>query len=282
MLDTEEKKLRLAFDAIANDYDRNDFYYKEIRTLLSERLPLINLQPKLILNLGAATGSSTKILREFYPMAKVIEVDWSMNMLKQKSATERIAICANTHFLPLTNNSIDIVFSNLLLPSCKDYEKIFTEIRRILRNPGLLLFSTLGPSTLNEIRKAWKSVDRHQHVHFFTDMHIIGDSLIKAGFVEPVMSVENITINYRNISLLINDLRSIAGTNRSAKKLIGLTTPRRWEKFISNLGQNLEGKIPISFEIIFGQAWQSPYTNNAYMVDGEAHFPLSDLIKNRG
>jgi len=282
MLDTDQTQLRRACDQIAASYDQQDFFCREIRNRLTERLEFITLEAETIVDLGTATGHSARLLKQRFPQASVIEIDWSMNMLAQHPDANRFAVCADAHQLPFADESVDIIYSNLMLPSCLDPERVFTEARRILKHPGLILFSTLGPDTLKELRRAWAKVDNHTHVHDFADMHNIGDALVKAGFREPVMDVETLTVNYQDVNKLVVDLRALAATNRSAGRQRGLMTPRRWQKFSDALRPDGAGRLAITLEVVTGQAWSGPATAGVQMDDGIAKFPLSRLRQYRG
>ncbi len=140
------------------------------------------------------------------------------------------SVCADSHRLPFADASVDIIVSNLMVPGCADPVAVFREARRVLRTPGLLLFSTLGPDTLKEVRRAWPADDPHPHVHAFADMHNIGDALVGAGFREPVMDVEMLTVNYREVRRLVTDLRAVAATNQLAARRRSLTGTGRWRE----------------------------------------------------
>ena len=231
MLDSAQQSMRRVFDNVAENFDTQDFFCAEIRGRLSERLGLITLEPDNIVDLGTATGRAFEQLQLRFPDSQVIELDWSLNMLDCGTRSERDRVCADAHQLPFANASIDIIFSNLLLPGCADPEQIFSEARRVLRYPGLFLFSTLGPDTLKQIQRAWATVDDFAHVNKQADMHNVGDALVNAGFRDPVMDVEMLTINYRDVSKLITDLRAAGAVNRAANRNPGLTTPRQWKRF---------------------------------------------------
>lgn len=278
MHELDQTLQRRAYDRIAPSYDATDFFNAEVRARLSERLDLITLEPAVVLNLGSGTGAGTRELQALYPQALVIDLDWSEGMLAAGTHAAS-GICADSHRLPLADASVDLILSNMMLPDCADPMAVFSEARRVLRNPGLFMFSTLGPDTLREVRTAWSRVDDHPHVHVFADMHNVGDALVHAGFREPVMDVAAVTINYQNTRRLTEDLRAVAATNTAANRRRGLTTPRRWQSFVNELDghRNAAGKIPVTMEVIIGQAWTGAPERGVPLTDGEASFPLSRL-----
>lgn len=279
MHELDQKQLHRACERAASGYDEADFICTATRERLFERLDLFTLQPQRILDLGCGTGSAATELRRRYPDAQVVSLDWSENMLREAHSHTRMTVCADSHRIPLADESVDIVVSNMMLPGCADPEAIFKEARRVLRNPGVFLFSTLGPDTLKQVRRAWAQVDQLPHVHIFPDMHNVGDALAHAGFREPVMDVEMLTINYSALNRLITDLRAVAATNVAACRLRGLTTPRRWQQMAEALAtkENSAGKLPISLEIVTGQAWAGAAERGVRMEDGVASFPISRI-----
>ena len=101
---------------------------------------------------------------------------------------------------------------------------VFREFRRILKPEGLLMFSSFGPDTLRELREAWRTVDDQPHVIDFLDMHDLGDMLMQAGFLEPVMDVDRHTLTYSNVIGLLRDLHGIGSRNISARRQRGPAT----------------------------------------------------------
>jgi len=278
MHELDQTLQRRAYDRVAPGYDTTDFFNAEVRARLAERFDLITLEPAVVLNLGSGTGAGTRELRARYPEALIIDLDWSEGMLAASSQTAS-DVCADSHKLPLTDNSVDLILSNMMLPDCADPMQVFSEARRVLRTPGLFIFTTLGPDTLREVRAAWSRVDDHPHVHVFADMHNVGDALVHAGFREPVMDVATLTINYQNERRLAEDLRAVAATNTDTNRRRSLTAPRRWQGFVSELknNRNAAGKIPVTMEVITGQAWTGEPDRGVPLSDGEASFPVSRL-----
>lgn len=280
MHELDESRLRRSCDRAADGYAEADFFCREVRGRLLERLTLITLQPATVVDLGGGTGESMDLLRALYPGAELINLDWSLAMLRRAAGrADSRSVCADSHRLPFADASVDIIVSNMMVPGCADPVAVFREARRVLRTPGLLLFSTLGPDTLKEVRRAWPADDPHPHVHAFADMHNIGDALVGAGFREPVMDVEMLTVNYREVRRLVTDLRAVAATNQLAARRRSLTGTGRWRSFAANLeaGRDAEGRFAVSIEAVTGQAWTGAPDRGVPLQDGEARFPLSRL-----
>jgi len=251
---------RRSFDRAAATYDAAAVLQAEVRGQLLERLDLTRLEPGVVLDVGAATGQGARALKQRYPGARVIAVDASLGMLRR--AARRRAwfrpfalLGADAAQLPLADASVDLAFSNLLLPWC-DPDALFVELRRVLAPRGLLTLTGLGPDTLKELRAAWASVDGHARVGEFIDMHDVGDALVRAGFAAPVLDVERYTLRYSDVQGLAADLKSTGARNAAAGRLKGLTSPRKFAAMQRAYeAQRMDGRLPATCEVVFAQAW---------------------------
>ena len=251
---------RRSFDRAAATYDAAAVLQAEVRGQLLERLDLTRLEPGVVLDVGAATGQGARALKQRYPGARVIAVDASLGMLRR--AARRRAwfrpfalLGADAAQLPLADASVDLAFSNLLLPWC-DPDALFVELRRVLAPRGLLTLTGLGPDTLKELRAAWASVDGHARVAEFIDMHDVGDALVRAGFAAPVLDVERYTLRYSDVQGLAADLKSTGARNAAAGRLKGLTSPRKFAAMQRAYeAQRMDGRLPATCEVVFAQAW---------------------------
>jgi len=290
-----QNRIRRAFDRAATGFEHADFLHREIRDRLLSRLPIVNIEPDRILDLGAGTGGAATCLLRTFPASQLIALDFSAAMLAQAnsmrppraapsddSLTEPIAaICADAHRLPITDQSIDLIFSNLLLQHCPDPLTILKEARRVLRFPGLFTFTTLGPQSLHELGEAWAGADTFTHIAPVLNMHDLGDALIQAGFSEPVMYTERLTITYQSLARAITDLRGVGSINATIDRNRGLTGRQTWQRLTDGYEQcrNADGKLPVTLEIIYGLAWSGQSASGLRLSDGEFEIPVDELRK---
>ena len=127
-----------------------------------------------------------------------------------------------------------MVWSNLALQWCNDLPATFVELQRVLKVDGLLMFSSFGVDTLQELRTAFHDVDGYNHVNRFADMHDIGDMLVAAGFADPVMEMERITLTYNDVRAVMQDLKSIGAHNATAGRAPGMMGKAAWRRVMEN------------------------------------------------
>lgn len=282
--------VRRAFSAASAQYDQFAVLQTEVRTRLLERLDWVKLAPTAILDLGSGTAVASKLLQQRYPQAQVIAMDAAFGMLQQaqqqygllQKLLLRISpggfarICADAYRLPFKSASMDLVFSNLMLQWCDPPDEVFAEIKRVLKPAGVFLFASFGPDTLRELRQAWASVDEHTHVSRFIDMHDLGDAMIRAGFSEPVLDVERMTLTYPEVMGLMRDLKAIGAHNATAGRPAGLTGRNVLKQMISAYElQRREGVIPASYEVVYGQAWGNDQPLRG--IGGEVRIPINKI-----
>jgi len=253
----ETRAARRGFDRACGTFDAASVVHELARDCLLERLPLVRLEPRCVVDLGCAAGDAAAQLHEAYPQARLLAVDSSLAMLDAARGRGGFIqpLAADAERLPLQDGSVDLIFANMLLPWCWP-QRVLAEAARVLADGGLLLFATLGPESLQQLRRAWAAVDDAIHVHGCFDMHDLGDMVVASGLAEPVMDVDRIELTYTDVSRLMNDLRSCGATNVAAGRRRTLTGRRRWAGFEQALltGRR-DGRFPITIELIFGQAW---------------------------
>ena len=266
----DKKQLRTAFERAAGSYDQAAVLQREISNRMLARLEYIKYKPDVILDAGSGTGYGTQQLAKRYDSSQLIAVDIAWTMLTharpntawwqrllplQQQRTDYV--CADIEQIPLKNESVGMIWSNLALQWCNDLNHTFGEMYRILRTDGLLMFSTFGPDTLKELRQAFAGIDGYSHVNRFADMHDIGDLLLNHRFSTPVMDMEYITLTYDDVIGVMRDLKAIGAHNVIQGRRQGLMGKHQWQRAIAAYETlRRDGKLPATFEVVYGHAWK--------------------------
>lgn len=251
---------RRRFERAAGSYAKASRLEAEIGTRMLERLDYVKLAPGRVLDAGS--GPPQRALGKRYPAAEVIALDFAMAMLRsgRKRLLERSApkpVCGDLARLPLAGGSVELVWSNMALHWAAEPLAALREFHRVLAIGGLLMFSTLGPDTLAELREAAGA----ERVHAFADMHDLGDMLVAAGFAEPVMDTERVTLLYESGAALLDDLRASGQTFAQApptgaprRGLAGRGFRAALERGLA--AQRRDGRLAVRYEVVYGHAWK--------------------------
>jgi malonyl-CoA O-methyltransferase len=257
------------FGKVAASYGEADFFAREVDRRMQERLDYVKVEPKRILDLGCSRGGSFAGLTARYPEAQLLGLDIAPGMLDTGRAPragwqrwlglgkaggpQRLA--ADAAKLPLPAKSASLVWSNLLLHWLDDPLPALAEAHRVLEVGGLLMFSTLGPDSLKELRMAF--ADGYAHTQRFIDMHDLGDMLVGCGFADPVMDMEVITLTYDDLDRMFAELRAAGSACAMKSRRHGLTgRASMLAARAAYEAMRRDGKLPATFEIVYGHAWK--------------------------
>jgi malonyl-CoA O-methyltransferase len=251
---------------------QEDVLAREASRRMASRLDYVRITPAHVLDAGCARGQDLSVLRERYPAAEVIGLDWSEALLRDASgrrtlldrarglfgaATPRL-VCGDMDRMPFGDGVFGLIWSNLALGWSDDPIAGLRELQRVMAPGGLLMFCSYGPDTLRELRGAFASVDTQPHVHAFIDMHDVGDMLAASGFSAPVMDMEIITLTYADVESLVRDLRTSGQTNAAQDRRRGMTGRELWRRMEAAYEtERRDGRIPATVEIVYGHAWKA-------------------------
>jgi malonyl-CoA O-methyltransferase len=245
----DRRAARRRFERAAATYEKASRLESEVGARMLERLDYVKLAPRRILDAGS--GPPQPVLGKRYPGAQVMALDFSLGMLRSAKfgffQKRPFSVCGDLQRLPLADASVDLVWCNMALHWLADPAEALREFHRVLGGEGLLMFSTLGPDTLKELRAAAGQA----RVHSFSDMHDLGDLLVGSGFSAPVMDMEMIQIEYRQERDLLADLRASGQTSARADRPRGLAG----RSFAARLRDSLAPRA--TFECVYGHAWKS-------------------------
>ncbi|MCA1246731.1 methyltransferase domain-containing protein [Massilia sp. MS-15] len=262
----------------------SDFLRREIAARMHERLQLVKIVPKQVLDAGCGAGADLALLQKTYPAAQILGIDAapamaaaarapapatrSLNQMLSRLLPAKAGVdllCGDFGNLPFGPNALDLLWSNLALHWHPQPDRVFAEWRRVLRVDGLLMFSCFGPDTFAELRTAFAALDEGPHTLPFVDMHDFGDQLVEAGFSTPVMDMERITVTYDSAASLLADVRALGG-NPLATRRRGLVGRAAWQRVLDafEAQRRPDGKLGLSFEVIYGHAFRpAPRTTAA-------------------
>ncbi len=285
----DKPRLKAAFEHAAGHYDAYAVLQQTVALRMIERLDLVDIQPRWVLDAGAGTGFAARRLSARYAGCRTVVLDLAMAMLRQaRSKAPRFFsrqryLQADIESLPLARGSVEMVFANLSLQWCNDLEAVFAGFRRVLQPQGLLMFSTLGPDTLSELRDSWAGVGPGPHVHAFLDMHDIGDLLVRAGFHGACLDVERLTLTYRDLEALMRDLKYLGAGNAAQGRPRGLTGKGRLAEVRERYERHRRnGVLPATYEVVFGHAWAPLPTTRPQDGSTVATFPLVRVPRDPG
>ncbi|HEV7432110.1 MAG TPA: malonyl-ACP O-methyltransferase BioC [Steroidobacteraceae bacterium] len=256
---------------------------------LLERLQFFDLKPRVILDLGCGVGTAAAQLRRRFPRSRVVAIDSAYLMTREARRRQHFwrrfeCVCADARALPLAGQSVDLVFSNLMLQWCDDPAALFAQMQRVLRPGGLILYSTLGPDTLHELRTAWSSADTASHVSAFADITQLAAAMSHSGLSEPVMDRELQLAHYPDVHALMSELRTLGAQHAAADRRRSLTGRSRMQRMLDAYeSMRTAAGIPASWEIIYGAGFAGtarPDTSGT-LGAGEYAVPLG-AVRSRG
>ncbi|WP_313644769.1 malonyl-ACP O-methyltransferase BioC [Stenotrophomonas sp.] len=259
----DRNHVRRAFARAASSYHAAAVLQQEVAKRLLESLDYLeDRQPQVILDIGSGPGHSSAAMKKRWPKAQVIALDLAQPMLveaKKQAGWWRpfSRVCADARALPLADNSVDVIFSNLCLQWVEDLPAVFAGFRRVLKPGGLLVCSTFGHDTLVELRAAFAQADDTAHVSRFVQIAQFGDALLAAGFRDPVLDRDMFTLTYDDLPALMRELKAIGATNAMHDRRHTLTGRGRLAAAQAAYEplRRTDGKLPSSWEVIYAHAW---------------------------
>jgi malonyl-CoA O-methyltransferase len=228
---------------------------------MEERLEWIKLKPSRWAHWAPVRGGlqAHGLLAKRYPESQCYVVENELD--RAEYASKSIAkpwwqparwTGPSTCFETPAEGAVQLVWANMALHMAADPQTLLAEWHRALGVDGFVMFSCLGPDTLVELRRLYQTLGWPEPAHEFTDMHDWGDMLVGAGFAEPVMDMERITLTFESPERLLQELRGL-GKNLHIQRFSGLRG-RRW---LSSLHQALRAApLQLTFEVIYGHAFK--------------------------
>ncbi|MGH1461487.1 MAG: malonyl-ACP O-methyltransferase BioC [Neptuniibacter sp.] len=250
----DKQRIAISFSNAAGTYDGLAEFQRQVGTDLLGYLPEQQSGP--IMDLGCGTGYFTPLLRHQYPSSDLLNLDLALGMLQfaklNRPAVNTHWLCADAEALPLGDKSIGLIYSSLAIQWCENLTQLFTEVERILKPGGQFVFSTLGPSTLSELRYAWSEADTYVHVNQFAEQKqirkSIPDSLSVSEFREELK-----VLKYSELKELTDELKGIGAHNMNSGQPTGLVGRDKIRKFKAAYEQKRagDGMLPATYQVFY-------------------------------
>lgn len=247
-----------SFSTATNSYDVSARLQRFTGKHLMPKLP--NRNDLTVVDLGAGTGFFTNILASKYQ--KVIGVDLSKKMLQfaESNSTHHIQwLEADAYDLPFEDDSIDLMYSNLMIQWCDPLNTLLKEITRVLKPGGLFIFSTLVDGTLHELKSSWKQVDNDSHVIDFQTEDSINETFKASTFKLLEHEVKDVVLEYENVIHLAKELKGLGANHLPNKVNKGLVGKDKWRKMTESYNdfQEPNGVYPATYCVFSGIAVKS-------------------------
>ena len=242
--------------------------HAEVARRMAEKLQVILHQPELVIDWWSGLGAGAALLAQAYPKAARVLVEpdavWAARSREQAQRPWWSAgrwtgapVSVFTSDEPIAPGA-GLVWANMMLHAVVDPTALIDRWQRLLRADGFVMFSCLGPGTLRELRALYARLGWPAPTPGFVDMHDFGDMLVHAGFADPVMDQETLTLRWSNPRALLAELRLLGG-NTAPDRIAGLRT-RRWRDHLERELEALagpDGTLGLSFEVAYGHAFKA-------------------------
>lgn len=246
-------KIAKSFGSASKSYDVSARLQRFSGKHLMPWLP--NRNDLTVLDLGSGTGFFTDLLAGTYD--QVIGLDISTDMLdfaKEHRNKKILWLEADAHKIPLKDNSIDFIYSNLVIQWFEPLDEAITEMLRVLKPGGLLIFTTLVDGTLHELKSSWKQVDDDQHVIDFKTVTELNTLFNNENGKLVEQKCQDIILEYQNVIHLARELKGLGANHLAQKKNKGLSGKDKWFKMTEHYQDFLEpsGIYPATYRLFSG------------------------------
>ena len=251
----QENQVKIAesFGSASKSYDVSARLQRFSGKHLMRWLP--NKNDLRVLDLGSGTGFFTDLLASSY--RDVIGLDFSKEMVKfaKNCRNENILwINADAHKIPLQDESIDFIYSNLVIQWCEPLDNAIDEMLRVLKPGGLIIFITLVDGTLHELKSSWKKVDDDQHVIDFKTEAELNDFFNTDNSCLLQQKCQDIVLEYKNVIHLARELKGLGANHLAQKKNRGLSGKDKWFAMTDHYQQFVQpnGVYPATYSLYSG------------------------------
>ncbi|QLQ26729.1 MAG: malonyl-ACP O-methyltransferase BioC [Dechloromonas sp.] len=240
--------MRNSFERAAPTYAAAAVVQRRVCARLAAGLPAA-IAARRILDAGCGTGFALPLLRQRFPQARAIALDFAPGMLQRIDWTcERVA--GDLEHLPLVPGSIDLYWSSLAMQWC-DAARALAEARRVLADGSALALASLGPATFHELRTAFAGIDAHRHTLAFHTAEEIRELAALAGFVAVDVEKHTEIEHYSDFKSLLRAVKAIGANQLGAGRRTALMSRNAFERAEAAIEDLREpAGLPLTYDVI--------------------------------
>lgn len=266
--------------ALARRSGANDVFWAEACVRLAERVSETQRHFERVLCLAPYDSTLKSALIATGKCGEVHTLSWY-------GACEGDMRAAPEH-IPVVAGSFDAAICAISLSTINDVPGVFAQLQQALKPDGMLLISVLGGSTLSELRDALAEAETaltggiSPRVHPFVDVREAGALLQRTGFNLPVIDRDVITVNYPNMFVLMDDLRTLGASNMLQQTRSNFTPKTLFldaaTRYAERYG-NDDGSINATLELITLMGWKPHASQPVALKPGSAKHSLAQALK---
>jgi malonyl-CoA O-methyltransferase len=266
--------------------DEAPWLHAEVAQRMAERLDFIRVKPDTVLDWWSYGGASAAALAKAHPRARRVAVEPTEALRERSRHAARAPWWSARRWREgppevlspdeVAPASAQLVWANMMLHAVVDPAAVIARWQRALAVEGFVMFSCLGPGSLRGLNALYARQGWGAPMAEFVDMHDLGDMLVRAGFADPVMDQEVLTLSWESPAALLDELRAL-GANVSPGRFAGLRTPRWRERLEAALQDGLangQGRLELQFEVAYGHAFK---VTQRVPVAAETTLSLDDM-----
>ena len=212
-----------------------------------------------ILDLGSGTGYFSRQIKCEQDKSSVIELDFSAGMLDESRRVscllkliEPALVQADFERLPFKAKSFDLIFANLSLQWCSDLASAIQALHALVRNNGVLAFTTVLDGSLQAFRRAGVALDDGPHVNNFCNEEQLLQCVQQSLFGLVEWKVVDHIETFDTVKEMLVSVKGIGAGNHRRDRSPGLMGRDRYKKFCEALEstRNASGQLELNYRIL--------------------------------
>jgi malonyl-CoA O-methyltransferase len=255
----DKEKIARSFSRSASTYDSVAYFQRDTGDKLLQYLldHCSTDRNGFCLDLGCGPGSFYKKLQETFGGMDYIGLDLAEGMLSffngqfQSETTDNLTLlCADAEQLPIAENAIDLIYSNMALQWCEDLNGLLQQCHSCLKSGSYFAFTSLGPDTLFELKQAWQCVDNLIHVNHFIDNRKWQNAIVSNGFEVVHYDKQEVRLQYTTVMELLKELKLLGAHNVNSGQRQSLTAPKRLQALLNAYERfSVDDLYPATYEV---------------------------------